>query len=236
MRHYARHNSLSKKGVLMNYAIALDYQNCIHCQACEVACKEENGVQLGADKQRIWVGIVEGTIFGKPYVNIYPSQCNHCLEAPCVRVCPTQASYYSNGGIVKVESKRCILCKGCIEACPYDARFVDDKRVVIDKCTFCDHRIAEYDTTACQATCPTKVRTFGDLDDEEGDLVKLLQKRRFFFQKEFAGTLPKLFYLLPEDESYARQSISASTTIYTWNDLKPLLTQAVTRRRKEWKR
>ena len=220
----------------MNYAMALDYQNCINCQACEVACKEENGVQLGADKQRIWVGIVEGTIFGKPYINIYPSQCNHCIDAPCVRVCPTNASHYAPGNIVKVNAKQCILCKGCLEACPYDARFIDDTRVVVDKCTFCAHRIAETSTTACQATCPTKVRTFGDLDDENSDLVKLLKSRRFFFQKEESGTLPKLFYLLPEDEAYARQSVSHNTTLYTWKDINTLYEQSGKIRSDEWRR
>ena len=77
----------------MNFAMALDYQNCINCKACEVACKEENGIQLGADKQRIWVGQNERFVFGKPFVNFNPSQCNHCIDAPCVDVCPTQASY-----------------------------------------------------------------------------------------------------------------------------------------------
>jgi protein NrfC len=220
----------------MNYAMALDYQNCINCKACEVACKEENGVQLGAEKQRIWVGIIEGTIFGKPFANIYPSQCNHCIEAPCVSVCPTKASHYAAGGIVKVDTKQCILCKGCLEACPYDARFIDDTRVAVDKCTFCDHRIAETATTACQATCPTKVRTFGDLDEENSDLVVLLKTRRFFFQKESVGTLPKLFYLLPEDEAYAKQSVAHSTNIYTWEDIKPLYDQARNKRSKEWRR
>lgn len=220
----------------MNYAMALDYQNCINCKACETACKEENGVQLGADKQRIWVGINEGTIFGKPYINLYPSQCNHCLEAPCVSVCPTFASHYTEGGIVKVDPSKCILCKGCMEACPYEARFVDDTMVAVDKCTFCDHRIDEYGTTACQATCPTKVRMFGDLDDENSDIVKLLKTKKFFFQKELAGTLPKLFYIVPDDDNYAKQSIGHSTTIHTWNDFKPFYDQARDRRSKEWKR
>jgi len=219
----------------MNYAIALDYHNCINCQACEIACKQENGVQLGADKQRIWVGVVEGTIFGKPFANIYPSQCNQCIDAPCARVCPTNASHYIEGGIVKVNPKQCILCKACMEACPYDARFVDDTRISIDKCTFCDHRITEKETTACQATCPTKVRTFGDLDDENSDIVKLLKTRRFFFQKEKSGTLPKLFYLLPEDDEYAKQSVSPDTQIYTWDDIKSLYRQANKRRSKQWR-
>jgi len=204
----------------MKYAMALDYQNCINCKACETACKEENGVQLGADKQRIWVGMVEGTIFSKPFINLYPSQCNHCEDAPCVSVCPTYASHVVEGGIVKVDAEKCILCKGCMEACPYDARFVDDTKLAVDKCTFCDHRIEETGTTACQATCPTNVRMFGDLDDENSDLVKLLKKEKFFFSKESAGTLPKLFYIVPRTESYSRQSISHDTRIYTWDEYK----------------
>ncbi len=205
----------------MNYAMALEYQNCINCKACETACKEENGVQLGANKQRIWVGVVDGTIFEKPFINLYPSQCNHCLDAPCVSVCPTKASHVGDGNVVLVDAHKCILCKGCMEACPYDARFVDDVSVAVDKCTFCNHRVEEYGTTACQATCPTKVRTFGDLDDENSELVKLLKKRKFFFQKEDYGTIPKLFYLVPEnDEGFMRQSISKNTKLHTYEEIK----------------
>lgn len=219
----------------MNYAMALDYQNCINCKACEVACKEENGVQLGADKQRIWVGEVEGETSDKiPFVNLYPSQCNHCLDSPCVTVCPTNASHYVNGGIVKVDPDQCILCKSCMEACPYGARFIDDTKTAVDKCTFCEHRIAETGTTACQATCPTKVRTFGDLDDPNSDIVKLLATRKFFFQKEDSGTLPKLFYLVPEDARYAEQSIGPGTRIHTWPEIQPVYSQAAKRRSAQW--
>jgi protein NrfC len=122
-----------------------------------------------------------------------------------------------------------------MEACPYDARFIDDTRVCVDKCTFCDHRIAERGTTACQETCPTKVRIFGDLDDEESDLVKVLKKRRFFVQKEFSKTLPKLFYLLPEDEAYAKQSVAHNTKIHTWADFKVLYASVARKRSEEWK-
>ena len=220
----------------MNYAMALDYQNCINCKACEVACKEENGVQLGADKQRIWVGVTEGSAFGNPFVNLYPSQCNHCIDAPCISVCPTNASHYVDGGIVMVDPKKCILCKGCMEACPYDARFVDDTIVAVDKCTFCRHRIDEYGTTACQATCPTKVRLFGDLDDENCDLVQLLKKRKFFFSKEGEETLPKLFYLVPEDENFMLRSVGKDTKVHTWDEIKPIYDRAKAKRSKEWKK
>ena len=223
----------------MNFAMVLDYQSCINCKACEVACKEENGVLLGADKQRIWVGHTEKSIFDTPFVNYYPSQCNHCIDAPCVDVCPTSASHFADGGLVMVDKNKCILCKGCMEACPYDARFVDDVHVVVDKCTFCyDTRISQgKTTTACQATCPTKVRLFGDLDDENSELVQLLKKRKFFFLKEEEGTTPKLFYLVPEnDNDLAVQSISKGAKIYTWDKFKPIMEKAKARRSSQWKK
>ncbi len=107
---------------MARYAMALDYKNCINCKACEVACKEENGVLLGADKHRIWVGgnapdgvwpnlSVESAAF-------MPSQCQHCEDAPCQEVCPTNATYFADGGIVMVDSDKCILCSYCMNACP----------------------------------------------------------------------------------------------------------------------
>ena len=218
--------------------MALDYQSCIDCKACEVACKEENGVQLGADKQRIWVTQVEKSIFGQPFISLHPSQCNHCLDAPCVDVCPTGSSYFALGGIVMTDKDTCILCKGCMEACPYDARFVDDTHVAVDKCTFCyDTRLVNGEmTTACQATCPTKVRVFGDMDDSESDLVKLLKERRFYVLKEEEKTVPKLFYLLPENDSYyASNSVSTDTKIYTYDTFLPILEVAKAKREKQWK-
>lgn len=213
----------------MEFAMALDYQSCIDCKACEVACKEENGVQLGADKQRIWVTQSEKSIFGEPFIAFHPSQCNHCIDAPCVPVCPTGSSYFAEGGLVMTDKDKCILCKGCMEACPYDARFVDDTKVAVDKCTFCyDTRIVNGKmTTACQATCPTKVRLFGNLDDENSELVELLKERKFYFLKENEGTVPKLFYLLPEhNDHFAMNSVSVDTKIYTWKEFKPIYEMA----------
>jgi len=222
---------------MANYAIALEYQNCIDCRACEVACKDENGVMLGADKQRIWVGVVEGgKTLADMFVNFYPSQCNHCIDAPCVTVCPTGASHFAEGGIVKVDYDMCIICKGCMEACPYDARFVDETRHAVDKCTFCDGRIQEYGTTACSATCPTKVRTFGDLEDENSDIVNLLKERKFFFLKEKEGTLPKLFYLVPQDEEFAKRTLGEGIKFHTWNEIKPLYEAATKAKKDEWKK
>lgn len=220
----------------MNYGIALNYQNCINCKACEVACKQENGVQLGADKQRIWVGVVEGgETLADMFMNFYPSQCNHCIDAPCVDVCPTGASHFAQGGIVKVDDNMCIVCKGCMEACPYDARFVDDTRQSVDKCTFCDHRIETHGTTACSATCPTKVRTFGDLDDENSDIIKLLKEKEFYVLKEDEKTIPKLFYIVPDDETYAKQTIGEKVKTHKWSEFKPKYDEMKEKRSAQWK-
>jgi len=186
---------------MARYGMALDYKNCINCKACEVACKEENGVLLGADKHRIWVGSnnPDGVwpnldITSATFV---PSQCQHCEDAPCQEVCPTHATYYDENHVVRVDSDKCILCSYCMNACPYDARYVDDRTMTVDKCTFCsDTRLARGETTtACQNTCPTKVRTFGDLDDPDSEISELLRTREHFSLKAHLGTNPKLFYL-----------------------------------------
>jgi Fe-S-cluster-containing dehydrogenase component len=187
---------------MARYGMALDYKNCINCKACETACKEENGVLLGADKHRIWVGQNE-TKGVWPLLDIansafLPSQCQHCDDAPCKNVCPTQATYYDENNVVRVNSEKCILCSYCMNACPYDARYVDDRTMTVDKCTFCsDTRLVRGDTTtACQNTCPTKVRVFGDLDDPKSEISEVLRTREHFSLKSHLGTKPKLFYLI----------------------------------------
>lgn len=187
---------------MAKYAMALDYKNCINCRACESACKKENGIELGEDKYRIWIGTkeIEGefpnlSIMSQTY---YPSQCQQCDNAPCQQVCPTNATYYDENGVVRVAIERCILCTYCINACPYDARFIDSRTETVDKCNFCTPTRIESGetTTACQATCPTKVRIFGDIDDPNSEISQVLAKREYKQMKSHLGTKPKLFYLL----------------------------------------
>ena len=127
-----------------------------------------------------------------------PSQCQHCENAPCQQVCPTNATHYSPEGIVLVDPTKCILCTYCINACPYDARYVDDRTNTVDKCSFCsDTRLANGETTtACQATCPTKVRVFGDLDDPNSEISQLLVNHEYRQVKSHLGTKPKLLYII----------------------------------------
>jgi Fe-S-cluster-containing dehydrogenase component len=187
---------------MARYGMALDYKNCINCRACESACKQENSILLQKDHYRIWVGVkeVEGewpniSILSQTY---QPSQCQHCEDAACEKVCPTKATYTDENGVVRVDAEKCILCTYCMTACPYDARYVDTRTHTVDKCNFCaDTRMVHGETTtACQATCPTKVRIFGDLDDPNSDISRLLETREYKQMKQEIGAKPKLFYLV----------------------------------------
>ena len=106
------------------FGMLIDLSLCIGCNACAVACKQENGVPL--TKFNTWVESWDvGTGEQARRAN-QPKLCNHCADAPCVKVCPTGASYRTEDGVVLVDAEKCIGCKYCMAACPYQARWVDD--------------------------------------------------------------------------------------------------------------
>jgi len=179
------------------YAIVLDTRRCIDCKACTVACKTENAVPIGRDNYRNWVD--EEKLRGS-YPNLgqsnTPGQCMQCANTPCDRVCPTKATSVSPDGIVLVEAKKCIGCKYCMTACPYNARYYNTEIGAVDKCTFCAHRVQVGKLPACVETCPTKVRVFGDLNDPKSEVSRLLAKHPYRVLKPEMGTEPYLFYLL----------------------------------------
>ena len=178
------------------YAIVLDIGRCLDCKACTVACKAENFVPLGPDNYRNWV--TEERLRGSyPHLgqDFSPGQCMQCGNTPCKRVCPTRATGVGPGGIITVENEKCIGCKYCMTACPYNARYYNEELGAVDKCTFCAHRIAQGRLPACVETCPTRVRTFGDLNDSESAVSRLLVKNPHRVLKPEMGTKPFLFYL-----------------------------------------
>jgi len=97
---------------------------------------------------------------------------------------------------VLVDGDDCIGCGYCIIACPYDARFFNEETRIVDKCTMCAHRVDAGRLPACVETCPTKVRTFGDLVAGDKELHRLLDTRRSQFKKRETGNGPQLYYLL----------------------------------------
>jgi len=170
----------------MRLAMAFDYELCINCRACEVACKEENGIIKGADKHRLWIEVQKtgGDFYAlsQNSEEFLPKQCNQCENAFCETVCPVDAIYHNDKGIIITDPDICILCMKCIEACPYHARYVDEERKFVDKCIFCaDTRLSRGETTtACQITCPAKLRYFGDIDDENSEISNILKTREYF--------------------------------------------------------
>ncbi|MBI2858487.1 MAG: 4Fe-4S dicluster domain-containing protein [Chloroflexi bacterium] len=166
-------------------------------------------------------------------VEFIPMPCMHCDDAPCVIVCPVKATYHRDDGVVMQDYRRCIGCRYCIIACPYGARSFNFKkqeekdyhrpdpppdradrgpwpfprrvRGVVEKCTFCFHRIDQgikeglkigVDVVpACVEACPARARSFGDLDDPGSEVSRLLASRGSFRLREELQTHPKVYYL-----------------------------------------
>jgi len=178
---------------MARYGMVIDTKKCVGCTDCVIACETENNVPEGF--ARDWIEQIAVGKFPDTTVEIRSERCNHCSDAPCVTCCPTGASHHSDlGGIVLVTPNECIGCKACIESCPYGARFVNPEGYV-EKCTFCIHRVKEGKDPACVSVCPTHCMYFGDLDDPNSEVSKLLQKRRNHSLIPEAGTNPNIFYL-----------------------------------------
>ncbi|MEM2203728.1 MAG: 4Fe-4S dicluster domain-containing protein [Sulfolobales archaeon] len=176
------------------WAMYIDVSKCYGCMACVVACAAENNVPIGSF--RTWV---ERHITGNGVVMFVPKQCNHCDNPPCVKPCPTGATFKNKDGLVLVDDSLCIGCGACIQACPYGARYFNPIKGVADKCTFCNHRINMGLLPACVEACPTGARVFGDLKDPESPVSKILAKTATQRLKIEAGTEPMIFYRdLPE--------------------------------------
>jgi tetrathionate reductase subunit B len=176
------------------YALAIDTRKCIHCMACVVACKAENDVPPERFRNRVHAQ-TRGE-FPHLSASFEPEQCHHCASPSCVRVCPTGASYQREDGLVLVDGADCIGCGYCIIACPYDARYFNEETRIVDKCTMCAHRVDAGREPACVETCPTRVRTFGDLEDKAGALHRLIATRRSQVKKLETGNDPQLYYLV----------------------------------------
>lgn len=178
---------------MARFGMAIDTKLCVGCQDCVVACKTENNVPEGFNRD--WITEEAFGNFPNVSLEIRSERCNHCDDAPCVSSCPTGASHYHDfGKIVLVDHEECIGCKACIASCPYDARFIHPEGYA-DKCTFCIHRVEEGKDPACVSVCPTHCMTFGDLDDPNSNINKLLNSRKHHSLKPEAGTNPKIFYL-----------------------------------------
>ena len=177
----------------MRYGFVIDQTRCIGCHACTVACKEENRVPLGTF--RTWVKYVEKGEFPNTRRHFAVLRCNHCDNAPCVTICPTVALYRRPDGIVDFDRDRCIGCKSCMQACPYDALYIDPDTHTAAKCHFCAHRVERGLEPACVIVCPERAILTGDLDDPESEVSRVIAREHVTVRKPEQGTRPKLFYV-----------------------------------------
>ena len=235
----------AKDGV--EFVYALNLSRCVGCRKCVHACVEENNQSREPEIQYIRVlEMPRGTTdiekgnhhYDHPTVpdddHFYmPIQCHQCKDAPCVKVCPVEATWTESDGITVIDYDWCIGCRYCEAACPYWARRFNfsepkikseqlnpnmsylsnrpRKKGVMEKCTFCLHRTREGKMPACLEVCPVGARKFGNILDPESDVSKILQTKRVFVLKEEANTLPRFFYYF--DERYPRSEKRAEALI-----------------------
>jgi len=189
-----------------NYGFVIDLKKCIGCHACTIACKSEHDIPVGAN--RCWVKTVEKGTFPDTSRFFLPVLCNQCEDAPCMKICPTNALFKRRDGIVDLNGAACIGCRACMVACPYDQLFIDPNTRTAEKCNFCANRVENQLQPACVSVCPTECRIFGDLDDPTSQVAEIVQREAFMVRKPEKGTGPKVFYL-GADESAIRPEIAA---------------------------
>ena len=198
--------------------LAINLKRCIGCHTCSNACKMQNNVPVGVLWNRVTTqgsDIIDGAEGQYPNLSrtYLPMACQHCENAACLRACPTGATYKDDKGRVEIDYDKCIGCRMCMAACPYNARSFNwdepvrdpdfnygDKDVpvrprgVAEKCTMCKERTNRGDEPMCVRCCPARARTFGDLDDPESEISKLNQRSTAHVLLEEQGTRPQVFY------------------------------------------
>ncbi|MDU6011987.1 4Fe-4S dicluster domain-containing protein [Slackia exigua] len=176
---------------MTRYGMLINTKRCVGCFACRLACQMKN--ELEPEETFIKYDMLERGTYPSVHAEVVPSQCMHCEDAPCQKVCPTHATYTTDDGVVLVDPERCIGCKYCMAACPYGSRIQIEATGIIEKCRFCYHD-GQVGSPACVGTCVTGARVFGDLDDPESEISKALAKTNAL---PIAGDLTKskIFYV-----------------------------------------
>ena len=185
-------------------AFVIDLKRCIGCDTCIVGCKVEDGVDDGLFRLQV-LDSNQDPILEKPkgvYPNLsqywVPTMCHHCVDAPCIKACPTNTLWRRDeDGVVMLDVDKCVGCMRCGEECPYDALSFDEHTGSADKCTMCEHRLEDDLQPSCQVVCPTRAIHFGDINDDTSTVAKALQTREYKVLGESSGAKPQIYYLEP---------------------------------------
>lgn len=188
----------AEEGNVPHWGMVVDLRKCIGCQACTVACIMENAVP--EDAFRTHVSVYELVKDGQdPAMVMLPRLCNHCDDPPCLPVCPVEATFKAENGEVLVDASKCVGCAYCVQACPYDARFINHETQVADKCTFCFHRTQHGLLPACVETCVGGARNFGDLNDPDSEVSVMLRENEVSVLRPEMHTNPNVYYIGLDD-------------------------------------
>ncbi|HEB54575.1 MAG TPA: 4Fe-4S dicluster domain-containing protein [bacterium] len=200
----------------MQYGFVLDQRRCIGCHACTTACKSENEVPLG--DFRTWVKYTEVGEFPTVRRHFAVLRCNHCSDAPCVQICPVTALHKRPDGIVDLDRDVCIGCKACMQACPYDALYLNTDTGGAEKCHFCAHRVEQGLKPACEIVCPETAIISGDLHDPDSPASKVLAEvGGSDVRRPEQGTGPNVFYLGAHPASL-EPGTAREEDMYIWSD------------------
>ena len=203
----------------MRYGMVIDLKRCSGCKTCSVVCKVANNIPNNIIWNRVLTegGNAPDTAGGtwdNPEMQHWPVACQHCENPACTKVCPVGATYKDpETGVVRQDYDKCIGCRMCMAACPYNARSFNWEepvrdvdfnygdaevpvrpRGVAEKCTLCRERTDRGEEPMCVVCCPTHARTFGDLDDPASEVSKTVVERKAHVLLEEQGTRPQVYY------------------------------------------
>lgn len=204
------------------YGLLIDLRKCVGCASCQVSCKMEHALPIGRFRAKVDIAEVGAYPTAKRF--FFPKLCNNCENPTCVAPCPVKgATYKRDDGVVVIDKKLCIGCGKCIKACPYGARYfhpnipvkndpakfakdvaeVRGKKAkdlrVADKCDYCSNRLAEgIEEPACVRNCVGKARVFGDLNDPNSEISRLVKAEKTAVWHPEYGTKPKNPYIAPD--------------------------------------
>jgi Fe-S-cluster-containing dehydrogenase component/formate-dependent nitrite reductase membrane component NrfD len=206
-------------GAMTRLGFLLDSDSCIGCHACTIACKSEHDVPLGVN--RTWVKYIETGKFPDASRHFSVMRCNQCEDAPCMTICPTNALFRADNGVVDFQDDNCIGCKSCMNACPYDALFINPDTNTAQKCNFCNHRIEVGLEPSCVVVCPTEAIKVVDFDNPSDPVAKIIGREDVAVRSPEQNTKPKVFYKGADQASLdpTRTKIHADGMI--WADTTP---------------